>query len=273
MAIRFETAPLVELIAEVRWGGPAAPLAGSASMMPFAGIGTPSARDEEFFMTFGGKASPAGYGRVERLIPPGFPVPPFQVVYRFRKSQPEQQGTTVYQIGPGIFPANITPPYRSWDEFRPVVRQGVELLLASRSEDQKELPLHSVSLRYIDSYGKQFTAGEPLSSFLKDKLGFAVELPPALADAISKYEDVKFTSQLRAPLKVGQQIRINIGDGFVNNEPTIVVDTTIVAEHTIAPTIDEAMTSFERAHEVHRDVFVGISKKLHHIMKPVREER
>jgi len=106
MPKRFKNPPLVELIAELRWGtaGIVAGPQGAPQLVMATG-----SQYEEFFMRFGSKIAALGYERIERIIPPGFPAPPFQATYRFRKKEPEQ-GTTLYQVGGGVFSANITPP-------------------------------------------------------------------------------------------------------------------------------------------------------------------
>src|SRR5215471_16972408 len=162
MPERYRNPPLVELIGELRWGS-------SGSSFPL-----PPGSHEEFFMRFGSRAGAVGYERVERLVPPGFPAPPFQAVYRFRKKAPET-GTTLYQVGAGVFTANITPPYESWQEFRPVVEEGVDILLETRNPSEKDTPFTSASLRYIDAFGYQLTEGRSTAAFLRDVLGFAVE--------------------------------------------------------------------------------------------------
>ena len=125
MPERYRNPPLREVIAELRWGLPFP--AAQQQPQPVLVIAAPGAH-EEFFMRFGMQAGLLGYERAERLVPAGFPSMPQQVIYRFRKKPPEE-GTSLYQIGTGIFSINITPPYDSWQEFRPVVENGVRILL------------------------------------------------------------------------------------------------------------------------------------------------
>jgi uncharacterized protein (TIGR04255 family) len=173
MAERYRHPPLIELIAELRWGSPL------PTTQPPGGFLLGTGLHEEFFMRFGSRAGALGYERVERLVPPGFPAVPFQAIYRFRKKEPEE-GTTVYQVGAGVFSANITPPYHSWREFRPVVEEGVRILLETRNPSEKEMPFTSASLRYIDAFGNKFTEGRSTGAFIRDVLGFVVEPPAAV---------------------------------------------------------------------------------------------
>lgn len=136
MRERFKHPPLVELIAELRWGsgGGVLPSAQSQGVRPI--LLALSGQHEEFFMRFGSKAGALGYDLVERVMPQGFSAMPFQIVYRFRKKL-QEQGTTLYQVGAGVFSANSTPPYRFWNDFRPVLEQGVKLLLETRNPLEK----------------------------------------------------------------------------------------------------------------------------------------
>ena len=74
MSTTFKNAPLIELIAELRWnvhspplGTPQTPLASIALMALNAN------QFDEFFMRFGGEVYKLGYERAERLLPSGFP--------------------------------------------------------------------------------------------------------------------------------------------------------------------------------------------------------
>jgi hypothetical protein len=66
---RFKHPPLVELVAEARWG------AGgliSASQSPGGDSVVLAANQyEEFFLRFGSRVGALGYDRFERLVPPG----------------------------------------------------------------------------------------------------------------------------------------------------------------------------------------------------------
>ena len=256
---------MVELIAELRWGSPL-PAAQARNV-----IVMPGGTHEEFFMRFGSKVSVLGYGQVERIVPPGFPALPFQAIYRFRKNAPEQ-GTTLYQVGIGVFSANITPPYHSWEQFRPVVEEGVRILLETRNPTEKELPFSSASLRYIHAFGKQFTEGRAPAVFMRDVLEFKLQLPAALSDEVAPSAEVRPSIQLQIPLKSGQQMSLALGEGSVSGEEAVVMDLTVSSEGSISPNISETMTLFHSAHDVCHRVFVGTTKKLSHIMQLIEGE-
>jgi hypothetical protein len=83
MPERFKNPPLVELVAELRWskGGLMNSPEGAGQTL----FMLPAGQYEEFFMRFGSKIGSLGYDRLERIVPSGFPAPPIQVTYRFRK--------------------------------------------------------------------------------------------------------------------------------------------------------------------------------------------
>src|SRR5437868_4412920 len=99
----FESPPLIEIVAELRWGLPEIGLPNEPQVLQNLSFGVgPSTRLEELFMRFGAKAAAHGYTTFERIVPPGFPLLPFQPVYRYRKAS-EDQATTLYQLGAGVF--------------------------------------------------------------------------------------------------------------------------------------------------------------------------
>jgi uncharacterized protein (TIGR04255 family) len=266
MPERFRNPPLVELAAELRWGtgGSVAPTPGQPMLLPTFG------QHEEFFMRFGTGVGAFGYDRIERLIPAGFLTPPFQATYRFRKKQPEQ-GTTLYQVGGGVFTANITPPYHSWKQFRPVVQQGVECLIKTRSDQEKDIPFGPAILRYIDAFGPKFTEGRSAIAFVRDVLGFNVDLPGAVKAEIAPNAAIKAVLQFSFQLHSGQQMSLVLGEGMVAGEQAIVMDISLITEAAIQATVHDVMDTFDASHEVIHRAFVGMSEKLFHIMEPVAE--
>jgi uncharacterized protein (TIGR04255 family) len=264
MPERYRYPPLVELIAELRWGSPL-PAAQPQNVIVLA-----TGSHEEFFMRFASRAGALGYQQVERLLPPGFPASPFQAIYRFRKQAPEK-GTTVYQVGTGVFSANITPPYHSWEDFKPVVEEGVRILLETRNPAEKEQPFTSASLRYIDAFGKKFTEGRSTDAFIRDVLGFEVK-PPAAVLNEGANAGIKPSLQLQIPLKSGQQMSLTLAEGAVSGEEAVVMDITVSSDGPIAPSAPDAVAVFQSAHDICHRVFVGTTRKLSHIMQLIEGE-
>src|SRR5579863_2360328 len=126
----FRQPPLVEIVAEVRWditGLPGVPAQFAGGPIPVPD----SSALEIHFMNFASKAAAKGFGLVERVVPTGFPLLAHQVTLRYRNVA-EVEGVPLFQLGPGVFTANLSPPYKSWEAFRPFIDLGLGLLLESR---------------------------------------------------------------------------------------------------------------------------------------------
>ncbi len=230
-----------------------------------------SSQYEEFFMRFGSGAGGIGFDLIERVIPPRFPTMPFQVVYRFRKKG-QQQGTTLYQIGPGVFSANTTPPYRYWADFKPVLEQGIRLLLESRNSSEKQMPFAGASLRYINAFGSRFTGGRSTAAFVRDVLGFTVNPPASVQDEVAPDKETKPSLQLVIPLKSGQQMNLALTEAFVSGEQAVVMDLAVYTQAHTQATETDLMVVFETAHEVAHRIFVGTTQKLSDKMELIEED-
>ena len=273
MSITFAKAPLVEIIAELRWGRlpQLSPQPNQAITLPLQMAGLNASKLDEFFMRFGGEIYQHGFDRNERLVPPGFPLIIFQPVYRYRKSA-GTDASVLFQAGPGVFSANAIPPYRSWDTFAPVVQAGVEALLKTREETEKTLPFTSVSLRYIDAFTPNLTEGRDIGAFIKDVLGIRIALPEALTKNIQTGKSAKPTLQFALPLSNGMFMNINIGEGFVSNATAVIMDTTVVTTTEVLPDRDAIMTTFNSARAVIHEIFVDITKPIEGLMQPTGGE-
>jgi uncharacterized protein (TIGR04255 family) len=199
-------------------------------------------------------------------MPTDFPTMPFQVVYRFRKKG-QEQGTTLYQVGAGVFSANITPPYRFWADFKPVLEQGIRLLLETRSPSEKEMPFTGASLRYINAFGSKFTEGRSTAAFVRDVLGFTVEPPVSVQGEIAPDKEAIPSLQLMIPLQSGQQMNLTLTEALVSGEQAVLMDLTVYTQTQTRPTETDLMAVFETAHQVAHRVFVGTTKKLSNIMQ------
>jgi uncharacterized protein (TIGR04255 family) len=261
MRERFKNPPLVELIAELRWGSSGGVLSAAQPQGAAPILLALTGQHEEFFMRFGSKAGAVGYDLVERVLPQGFPAMPFQVVYRFRKKG-QEQGTTLYQVGAGIFSANSTPPYRFWDDFKPVLEQGLQLLLETRNPSEREMSFTGASLRYINAFGDKFTEGRSMAVFIRDVLGFVVEPPAPIQDEMPPDKELKPSLQLLIPLQPGQDMVLRLTDGLVSGEQAVIMDLTVSKAAHTQPRERDLMAVFDTAHEVAHRVFVGITKKL-----------
>jgi uncharacterized protein (TIGR04255 family) len=270
----FSNPPLVELIAELRWipgaESPSIPVPpGTNQLLQGIAIQFPlrSPYQEESFSRFSNKVAEKGFGISERLVPVGFPLLPFTVVYRFRKP-PAAGENYLYQIGPGLFSANALPPYRNWDSFRPIVREGVQALLESRHSTENT-PFERVILRYIDLFSEEFTEGKRSLRFLNDVLGLKLELPNTLKEQISDINGVQSGIQLSMPLRNGLAMNLTLQDGAAAGKPGILMSTEVLTVQPTASEISNIMQTLENAHSSIRTTFLGLTEKLSAKMQPV----
>lgn len=260
----FANPPLVELIAELRWvpgiAGPVNSQAGTATIQLPLGFG------EESLERFRRSIAQKGFAASERLVPVGFPLIPFTVAQRFRKPSTDEKENYLYQVGLGVFSANALPPYRSWDSFRPIVREGVETLLDTRhSTDRANV---TVLLRYLDVFTDEFTEGRKSVAFLNDVLGIKLSVPATLTEQASNLHELRAGLQLALNLKDGLSMNIGVQDGAVGTKVGIVMSTEAFTIQPVNPQLNSIMENFERAHDYIRVTFLGLTTKIRDKMKP-----
>jgi uncharacterized protein (TIGR04255 family) len=270
--MRFGKPPLVELIVELRWAAPpiVLPAGGAAGMLP--GSVVASTGYEELFMRFGARAAAEGYSGFERLVPPGFPLVPFQPVYRYRKTTPEP-GTTLYQLGVGLFSANITPPYKSWQAFRPIVEKGVAILLECREGSEKDSAFDMASLRYIDAFKPDLTQGRGAFRFLTEVLGFTVKLPEAIQRQTAPDVAIRPVLQFSIPLKTGLLMNLNVGEGTADGQEAVITDTSVLAGKEVPAGLATVMIALDSAHDAIHETFLGITQNIYELMEPKHEDK
>jgi uncharacterized protein (TIGR04255 family) len=264
MSVTFKNAPLVELIAELRWDV-TRPTAHSVQMP--MGI---SSEQDQFFMRLGGELYQHGFQQAERLIPPGFPVLPQQVVYRFRKHSSEDS-SVLFHAGLGVFSTHATPPYRSWDAVKATVEIGVRALLSARAAEDNDKSFSAVTIRYINGFGSDLTDGREIDIFIKDVFGFDIRLPPALIRHIKPNTSLRPNFQFGITLSNGSKMGFLVGEGLVNNQAKIVVDLTIASAQPVAPDADVIMATFTEARNVIHKIFVDLTMPIETKLQPVTE--
>lgn len=268
---RFDNPPLVELVAELRWRDTSLPEGlpiGFPIGFPFPGnqIGLDQQLPE-----MASAMTAIGYGQSERLVPVGFPAPPEAPIVRYRYSGPsdnnrEHLPSTLFQIGSGIFTANAVKPYKSWEEFKPVVKDGVRVLL----ETQKiQVAGYSLILRYIDAFREEFTGEMSHSQFLRDVLGFKIEVPEILLDHAQGRAVEMPIAQFLIPLEFGT-LQLQLARGEVEGSPAFVMENVVQINGLVEPTVEAIMESFSKARNVIHDVFIKLSAPLADKMVPVR---
>ncbi len=267
MNITFSNAPLIEIIAELRWAHNLASTTQVQPGVPVIVLNSPTI--DEFFMRFGGEIYSSGFKKTERLVPPDFPTMLYQPVFRYRRDGEDGDGAVLYQAGPGIFSANAIPPYKSWDVFSPAVKSGVEALLIARDETEKDSPFNTVSLRYIDAFGPNLTQGMDVRTFLSDVLGVSVALPEGISKVIAPNAKVKPHIQLLLPINDNTNMNLTLTEAIVNNELSIIMDSTVVITGEIAPNAEAVMNSLNDSHDIIHEMFINLTGKIRELMSPV----
>jgi len=98
----FPNAPLVELIAEVRWEAAAPVLDETGDDVADMDL---DVHCDVLFQAFGERMAAEGYVRSERLTPPGYPASAGAAVYRY-SSTGDNGESAVFQIGAPREPAS-----------------------------------------------------------------------------------------------------------------------------------------------------------------------
>jgi uncharacterized protein (TIGR04255 family) len=176
--------------------------------------------------------------------------------------------SSLLQIGPGLFSANAVPPYRSWDEFSPVVRSGVEVLLRTRDEAERDAPFTSVSLRYIDAFRGDLLGGRSIPAFIREVLGFQIALPVALAQLQVADTEFKPHLLLNMPIANGMTMAVTVGEGLFNGEQAAMMHTHVVADEPVAADLERVMETLGRARQAIHSAFVNMTTAIHGHMRP-----
>ncbi|AVQ83836.1 hypothetical protein C4F17_24380 [Variovorax sp. PMC12] len=271
MSQTFEKAPLVEIIVEVRWADAAGfPQAGGGLLQ----LPVNNAADE-FYMRFGGAAYSNGFRQTERLVPPGFPVMPGQAIYRYRPASDfpdELARSALWQIGSGVFTANATPPYKSWLEFSPWVAKGIQAVLDTRNEAEKNSDFASISLRYIDAFTSDFIGGLSYEEFLQERLGFKVQLPPAIEKMAADGATAEHIIQFRLLLQNGMSLTVLAAKGTSNGVDALILNTTVSTTEKTAANVETVMAKLSDARNMIHNSFVEMTSDIHGIMKPTSKD-
>lgn len=169
----------------------------------------------------------------------------------------------------GLFTANAVPPYKSWDEFSPHLKAGIELMLEARSDvEGGHVPANSVSLRYIDAFGSDLMQGLSNVDFLSEKFGFEFKIPEALTKNMDKQVALQLTTDFQFQLNNGMQLGMNIAPGMYQNEQVLMMTTGVVKNTPTEMNVGVLVDVFESAHKLIHDAFIDMSKPLHNQMEP-----
>jgi uncharacterized protein (TIGR04255 family) len=266
MTVSFEKAPLKEIIAEVRWGTGNLPLEIPVNQ-PFAIPASffADSAQEKLFIGLGEELSKIGYGRSERLTPAGFPAIPGQPVYRFQSNPPTEP--VLFQAGLGQFSVHGVPPYKSWDEFLPTVKRGLDALLRVYPQVMGEQPFSSVTLRYIDFFEDDLIQGRDVIAFMSDILRIDIRIPNFVSAMAVKKNAENVFLKFSFPVESGA-LNINVGDGKFNNRQGVLLDTSVAASKAIPARLDDALMVLSQSYEVLHELFLNLTEPIQHLMGP-----
>ncbi|MEB5934961.1 TIGR04255 family protein [Pseudomonas mosselii] len=262
MIERFDSSPLIELIAEVRW--PVDP--GSDPSVPFS-QGPHSQNHEDFLSRLLAELSLAGYGASERLIPPGFPLMKQAPVVRYKKSGAQASthdltASTLFQAGAGIFTINAVQPYKCWEQFRPVVENGLSALIAAKPPTDGGFDL---VLRYIDAFKDQLTGGRPLREFLAEVMGVHIQVPEALRAISKDGSAIVPMLHIVIPLHFGS-LQIQFAEGELQGERVYLMENVVTVAQRHEPDVQKVLTALDEAREVVHKSFVDLTRSIHNEM-------
>jgi uncharacterized protein (TIGR04255 family) len=264
MSVSYRNAPLVELVTELRW----APATQNNGTQTGIVLSFPETKGEEWFMHMGALMSSQGYGRFERVVPPGFPSVHGQVVCRFRPTEPDKQ-SPLYQMGPGVFTSNALPPYESWHKFSPFVRTGVEALLMAFDRAQiARPPFNAALVRYIDAFRDNLTGGRSVLEFMKEVLKFDFAVPPAISRIVTDVKAIQPTIQLVVPTAIGR-LEMTLGEAKMGNDRAVLMDMSILIQRDLGSDVDLVIDTFTEGRLVIHELFRGLTESIHANMEPV----
>lgn len=267
---RFENAPLLEVIAELRWR--TAQDALTQQLAPGLQIQFPdavNASSEESFRRFAERMDDCGFRSSERIIPYGAFAPPGVAVERFRR---RAGSAPLLQIGAGVFTANGLPPtYTHWGDFRPVLRMGVQALLDTRADAEKRIPFE-LTVRYLDGFTPDYWEGSDPGRFIDGVLGFGSSLPDSLRQHLHATRPKSASHQLNLPLRDDSSLIINVGEGNVASKGEVVLLDVSAKTANVVADLDAVMESFERNHRIIREMFFAVTEPVATLMRPTEIE-
>lgn len=257
----YENAPLIEVIAEMRWAmTPLASMPGNFIDPYF------DATSEEFIRL----AKESGFGAVERLVPEPIPLELVagQPIYRFRQ---KSERWPLYQLGPGVFTANIIPKYSGWAAFRAVISEGLSLLEKSFPNPDKLLRVEATDLRYVDAFTEAHgLEKENFSQFAEEHLGLKLVLRDGLLDTFAASSEsavavVEFRVSAKSPANTDLIIKASPGRKTENNGidvPALIVELRAASKPPKQAFARDKITDWmDEAHELLRNSFEHMSSE------------
>ncbi|MFZ6873532.1 TIGR04255 family protein [Undibacterium sp. Di27W] len=264
MPVTLKKSPIVELVAELNWDILEQQFPGANIGNGPSGIVINQAECEEFFMMFSGEVNKLGFKKIERLFPHGMPLFSHQPIFRFRS----ENNDVLYQVGAGYFSVNATAGYKSWNDFSPVIEDGLNALLTARSGSDKLKPFSNVSLRYLDAFKEPLIQGMGIDKFMSEVLGINISIPTGISNHIAKGETHRPSLQLQIPMKDKEVMLISIGEGMSGGNPAFLMDTNVVTNIETNADVAEVMAVLNLSHNNIHNMFFEITKPIMALMEP-----
>jgi uncharacterized protein (TIGR04255 family) len=238
----MDNAPLIEIIAELRWAG------GRIGQPPSITFGG----DDSFYVRLGIAVGKDSYDRLDRIQPEGMPTQAGAVVYRYRRGDAQQN--TLYQAGPGIFTANGLPPYNSWAEFEPVIRNGLTALWGVNAFNPAE-PVGLV-LRYVDAFTGSHLNGMSKQRFVESVVGVGYTPTSVIAKKFAgKTEPRTMRFHAVHEAENGEKVIVDVGNGLKDGEEVLVLNTSAISHEFVAESVDHVMGIFGDLQQILHDIF------------------
>lgn len=234
--------------------------------MPFF-QGASAESSEEFFVRLHSRLSSLGYGAAERMTPPGFPLMNQVAAFRYKKNASDASSTdhtasTIFQAGAGLFSVHAVQPYKSWDQFRPVVEKGIEALIGANPPAAGEFDL---VLRYVDAFKEDLTGGRPLKEFLSEVMGINVTVPSALTTLSADGTSIVPMIHIVIPLDFGS-FQIQIAEGELQGEKVFLMENTVSIAASHVANVGQMLSSLDQARAVLHKSFIDLTQPIHAAM-------
>lgn len=261
----YENAPLVELIVETRWRVETIGIPGGPPI-----VGGSSPDFDTWFQRVANALRDDGFQELERLTP--HDIPPFvhQPIFRFKKTGSQ---FPVYQLGHGIFSIHAGPPgYVSWEDFRPQVKAGLQILIDCMPGKNSQTGFSTTSLRYLDVFKEDLRERNSNYAFMRDVLGVSINMPEELLCAAKDQNQISPIFVLDIPIsEEGGRLRFELAAGQIGNRPDTdtIMDITYAVNRSLEANAEQLLLILDKGHRLTHRWFTRLTEKIHEKMKPV----
>lgn len=246
----YQNAPLVEMVAELRWALTPLKVVPNGAIDPFY---------NSILTSLTKQLANRGYAVVQSRVPREVPIEliPHQVTTQFRTAP---NAWPLFQLGPGIFTINITADYSGWNaSFRSVVLLGVEALIESHPSITNN-PFIEIKLSAIDVFSKVHDY-ENYSQFASKYLNLKMILPDTVIANFSINGSIDYTNSqtvfdLRDP--PNSIANITIQQGKHKDADALILNTSVATKSGRFTAVDPVLDWLDSAHRTHHNLFEAL---------------